>query len=267
MACIYRRINYWWIFCLAYHIKSIIIMKFYLKKLPVISISIFYVFCFIAAYFYPGSEKEIINFKSENYSFTHNFLSELGCLKTNTDQTNPDIIQADNTISMLFFNSGLILIGLTISLFYLNFKNIFNHIKDNKACKSLSLITSYIGFIAGIMFSGVGFVPDDLSFEWHVFFANGAFLLLFFVSIFHTLTIYYSNNINNIYSVGYLIFTICLLFYVYLIFYGPQINPYTNFTEEQLILQVVSQKMIVIVFTFSMLSQVIALNRFLIYRK
>ena len=54
---------------------------------------------------------------------------------------------------------------------------------------------------------------------------------------------------------------------MYLIFYGPQINPYTNFTEEQLILQVVSQKMIVIVFTFSMLSQVIALNRFLIYRK
>ncbi len=151
-------------------------MKFYLNKLPVISISIFYIFCLIAAYFYPGSEKEIINFKSDNYSFTHNFLSELGCLKTNTDEINPEIIQADNTISMLFFNSGLILIGFTISLFYLNFKNIFNHIKDNKTCRSLSLITSYIGFIAGIMFSGVGFVPDDLSFEWHVFFANGAFL-------------------------------------------------------------------------------------------
>ena len=116
--------------------KSIIKMKFYLNKLPVISISIFYIFCLIAAYFYPGSEKEIINFKSENYSFTHNFLSELGCLKTNTDEINPEIIQADNTISMLFFNSGLILIGLTISLFYLNFKNIFNHIKDNKACRS-----------------------------------------------------------------------------------------------------------------------------------
>ena len=242
-------------------------MKLYLKKLPVISISVFYIFCFIAAYLYPGSEKEIINFKSENYSFTHNFLSELGCLKTNTDETNPNIIQADNTISMLFFNSGLILIGFTISLFYVNFKNFFNHINDNKACKTFSLITSYIGFKAGLMFSGIGFVPDDLSFELHVFFANGAFLLLFFVSIFHTMTIYYSDNINNIYSLGYLIFTICLLLYVYLIFYGPQISPYTSFTEDQLILQVVAQKIIVIIFTFSMLSQVIALNRFLIYRK
>ena len=70
MACLYRRINYWWVFYLAYFIKSIIKMKFYLSKLPVISIGIFYIFCLIAAYFYPGSEKEIINFKSENYSFT-----------------------------------------------------------------------------------------------------------------------------------------------------------------------------------------------------
>ena len=52
-------------------------VNFYLVSLPIYAISIFYFFCIISAYFYPGSEKEIINYKSENYSFTHNFFSEL----------------------------------------------------------------------------------------------------------------------------------------------------------------------------------------------
>ncbi len=242
-------------------------IKLYLVKLPIISISTFYFFCLIAALLYPGSEKEIINFKSDYYSFTHNFLSDLGSLKTNNDQSNPEVLKIENTASMLFFNSGLILIGFTISFFYLNFNKFFNFINDNDLCKKISLQTSILGFIAGLMFAGVGFIPSDLHYDWHVFFANGAFLLLFFVSIFHTITIYLSNRINNVYSIGYLTFTICLLFYVYLLFYGPQINAYTNYTENQLILQVVSQKMIVIVFTISMLSQVTVVNRFLIYRK
>ena len=53
-------------------------IKIYLIYLPIYAISIFYIFCIISAYIFPGSEKEIINFKSENYSFTHNFFSELG---------------------------------------------------------------------------------------------------------------------------------------------------------------------------------------------
>ena len=75
--------------------------RFYLVKLPVISVVVFFFCCVVAAIIYPGSHKEIINYKSEVYSFTHNFLSELGSLKTNTDETNPLIIQEDNTPSMI----------------------------------------------------------------------------------------------------------------------------------------------------------------------
>ena len=67
----------------------------------------------MAALLYPGSQKEIINYESNYYSLTHNFLSELGSLRTNTDETNPEIIQKDNTTSMLLFNSSLIFIGAT----------------------------------------------------------------------------------------------------------------------------------------------------------
>ena len=79
-------------------------MKFYLAKLPVLSIIIFYLFCFIAAILYPGSEKEIINFKSDYYSFTHNFLSELGCLKTNNDENNPEIVNTQDESSPQLFS-------------------------------------------------------------------------------------------------------------------------------------------------------------------
>ena len=235
--------------------------SFFLTKLPLISVSIFYLFCIVAVLFYPGSEKEIINYKNDSYSISHNFLSELGCLKTNTDETNPNIVQEYNTFSMIFFNSGLILIGLTICLFYYHFNKYFKFSSESNRTKKLSFTTSIIGIISGFMFSGVGFVPHDVSFIWHVVFANGAFLFLFIVSIFHTLTIYSSKKIGTIFSLGYLLFSICLLFYVYIIFLGPKIGPGFVFNEEELVLQVVAQKTIVVLFTIAMLSQVMAFKK------
>lgn len=234
---------------------------FFLTRLPLISVLIFYFFCLIAAFLYPGSEKEIINYKYDGYSLSHNFLSELGCLKTNTDETNPNIIQEDNYSSMIFFNSGLILIGATICLFYYHFNKFFKFSNDSNTTKKFAVITSIIGIISGVMFSGVGFVPHDVSFIWHVIFANGAFLFLFIVSIFHTITIYFSEKIQNIFSLGYLLFSICLLIYVYIIFLGPKIGPGFIFNEEELMLQVVAQKIIVALFTLAMLSQVMAFKK------
>ena len=234
-------------------------IKFYLVTLPIYTISIFYFFSIISAYFYPGSEKEIINFKSESYSFTHNFFSELGCLKTNTDETNPSILKKDNTLSMILFNSGLILIGITLIMFYYTFERLFILLKD-EANLNYSKFTKPLGILSGIFFSGVGFVPHDLDFGLHVFFANGAFLILFFLCVFHTMTIYKSKYISNIYSFGYLLFCFCLLIYVLLIFFGPQIGPGKIFTENELILQVVSQKIIVLIFTLAILSQVYGIN-------
>ena len=237
-------------------------IKFYLIYLPIYAISIFYIFCLISAYIFPGSEKEIINFKSEHYSITHNFFSELGCLKTNTDETNPSILKKNNTTSMVFFNTGLILIGITLIMFYYTFEKLFILLNDKTNLK-FSKLTKPLGILSGIFFSGVGFVPHDLDFGLHVFFANGAFLILFFLCIFHTITIYKSKYISNIYSLGYLLFCLCLLVYVLLIFFGPQIGPGKIFTEKELILQVVSQKIIVLIFTLAILSQVYGINKIL----
>ena len=176
--------------------------RFYLFKLPVISIIVFFFCCIVAAIIYPGSHKEIINYESEVYSFTHNFLSELGSLKTNTDETNPKILQENNTPSMILFNGSLILIGVTLMLFYIEFKKIFTLIKDSYKAMFYAKITLPVGLLAGFFFAGVGFVPHDLHFAAHVFFANSAFLVLFFLCILHSITVYYSNFISNNYAIG-----------------------------------------------------------------
>lgn len=238
-------------------------LKIGLVKLPVASITLFFFCCLIAAYIHPGTEKEIISFKSDRYSFTHNFLSELGSFKTNTDETNPLIIQKDNTPSMLLFNGSLILIGATLMFFYIQFKKVFEIIEDTLSAKKLASITKPIGVLSGILYAGVGFVPHDLHFEAHVFFANSAFLVLFILCVLHSLTIYNSRFISNFYAVGYLLFCVVLFIYLRIIFFGPQIGPGKVFTENELMLQVIAQKSIVLTFMGSILVQVYGFNRLL----
>ena len=237
--------------------------RFYLVRLPIISIVVFLICCIIAAIIYPGSHKEIIDYKSEVYSFTHNFLSELGSLKTNTDETNPKIIQEDNTPSMILFNGSLILIGVTVMLFYVEFKKVFTLIKDSYKTRLYAKITLPVGLLAGFFYAGVGFVPHDLHFATHVFFANSAFLILFFLCILHSITVYHSNFVSNNYVIGYIAFCIVLFIYLYIIFFGPQIGPGKIFSEKELILQVVSQKSIVLIFMAAILHQVYGLNKIL----
>ena len=195
--------------------------RFYLVRLPIISIVVFLICCIIAAIIYPGSHKEIIEYKSEVYSFTHNFLSELGSLKTNTDETNPKIIQEDNTPSMILFNGSLILIGATLMLFYVEFKKVFTLIKDSYKTRLYAKITLPVGLLAGFFYAGVGFVPHDLHFATHVFFANSAFLILFFLCILHSITVYHSNFVSNNYVIGYITISIVHSIYLYIIFFGP----------------------------------------------
>ena len=74
------------------------------------------------------------------------------------------------------------------------FEKLFVLLKDETSL-NYSKFTKPIGILSGIFFSGVGFVPHDLDFGLHVFFANGAFLVLFFLCVFHTMTIYKSKYI------------------------------------------------------------------------
>ena len=235
-------------------------IRFYLVQLPIIAITIFFFCCVTAALIYPGSHKEIIGYQSDYYSFTHNFLSELGSLKTNTDEINSAIIQKDNTPSMLLFNGSLILIGATLMLFYYNFRKVFAFFEDSSKSILYSKITMPVGLLAGFFYAGVGLVPHDLHFGAHVFFANSAFLTLFFLCLLHSITVYHSNFLSNSYVIGYLAFCVVLFVYLRIIFFGPQIGPRKIYSEADLMLQVIAQKSIVLTFMAAILHQVYGFN-------
>tara|TARA_Y100001970_G_scaffold144503_1_gene177454 strand:+ start:58 stop:816 length:759 start_codon:yes stop_codon:yes gene_type:complete len=245
-------------------------LKLYLLVVPYIGILSFFTFNIIAISGFPGYDKcsffESKDCKSDRYSFSLNFFSELGSAYTNTDDDGSPIYEGGknnvkNTFSMLFFNSSLVVVGIVIILFYQYFYKFFIFKDDTPNSLKYSKFCRYIGIITGIMFSGIGFVPHDLDFTMHVFFANGAFLTLLILSIFHTLSFYNSNFIKSHYSYGYILFCIFLASYLYLIFLGPTIGPGKDFSQSDLILQVVGQKLIIFTFTIAMIYQTEGIRR------
>lgn len=238
-------------------------LRFFLIKLPLIAVVSFVICSILAAVIFPGTEKEVIGFQSDYYSFTHNFLSELGGLKTNPYQTNPNITKEDNTIAMLLFNGNLLFIGIIIILFYYHFKKAFVLKQDTLRARRFAAITTPVGVVAGFLFAGIGAVPFDLHFELHVFFAHYAFLSLFFLAIFHSLSIHNSKFLSNHYLYGYILFCVLLLIYLYIIFFGPLIAPSVKYTEKELMLQVVAQKSIVISFIIAFIHQVFGFSKLL----
>ena len=168
-----------------------------------------------------------------------------------------------NLKSMILFNSSLVIVGITLIIFYRYFNIFFNWKKDSVKSKRYSKVSRNIGVITGILFAGIGFFPHDLNYTAHVFFANGAFTALLFLSITHTLSFKNSKYINTNYAFGHVLFCVALLSYLYLIFLGPQIGPGIEFTAKELALQVISQKVIILIFAISIIYQTIGIRKVL----
>ena len=127
--------------------------KFYLVKLPITSILVFFSCCVIAALIYPGSQKEIIGYQSEVYSFTQ--FPQWAREFTNQYWRNQSgNYQEDNTPSMLLFNGSLILIGATLMLFYVQFKKVFVLIEDSSKAQFYAKITTPVGLLA-VFYAGL----------------------------------------------------------------------------------------------------------------
>lgn len=234
--------------------------KFALVQFPFLAIIFFFIFNAVAICYFPGSEKSIIGFQSDYYSFTHNFFSELGAFTTSPDELK-GAVKIDNTLSMLLFNASLIIVGCSIMLFYNKLKYFFERKKDSAKTIYYSNLARPLGMVTGLLFAGVGLIPHDLHFLAHVFCAHGAFLTLWVLSMVHVLAVFHSRHLTNKYALGYLIFFLILAIYLGIIFLGPRIGPGLLYKESDLILQVVAQKIIVLTFIASMLIQLYGINK------
>jgi hypothetical protein len=189
-------------------------------------VTIFFVIAVIAAsYFYPGGN--IHDSNQLGYSFTHNFLSDLGGLESHSGE--------DNIISSIFFNLSMLF------FFFIGISFLFVPIlfKKNKTTFILAIIGSSFFFVGSMFFAGVGFTPYDVFFDLHVFFALNSFRLMIPASL-----IYLIVFLRSSLGIRYISVIASFLFLVtgYVIYLNFGENPLSN--KEAMIISATIQKFI-----------------------
>ena len=189
-------------------------------------VTIFFVIAFIiASYFYPGGN--IHDPTQLGYSFTHNFLSDLGGLESHSGE--------DNIISSVFFNLSMLL------FFFIGISFLFVPIlfKENKPTFILAIIGSLFFFIGSMFFAGVGFTPYDVFFDLHVFFALNSFRLMIPASLIY-LIVFLRSSLSGKYITVITSFLFLVTAYVIYLNFGE--NPLSN--KEAMIVSATIQKFI-----------------------
>ena len=194
-------------------------------------------------FFYPGST--YLNNLSSGYSFTQNFLSDLGRTLTFSGEV--------NSLSSQLFNMSLVLAGGVFSLFYLHVYKVFNI--ENQ--KMLAFIGSFFGILGGLSLVGVGLTPADLYLEIHIVCATWLFRFFFVASLCYSIVIFRHAQFENKFAAGYLVFTFSILLYIFV----SEIGPDPKISQFALVLQVVSQKIILLILMAAIYIQTLGLQK------
>tara|TARA_Y100001970_G_C14099895_1_gene784878 strand:+ start:191 stop:883 length:693 start_codon:yes stop_codon:yes gene_type:complete len=218
-----------------------------LIQIPQYGLILFTIINIVAIICYPGGT--YWNESAPIYSFTNNFLSDLGRTMSHSKEI--------NFISSQLFNISLIMAGCIFTFFYIKVIKVFNRMFSNIILK----FGSFAGILGGVSIAGVGFTPADLFFDLHVFFAHWLFRFMLIASICYVPAIYFHPQLKNKYAYGYILFCMSILFYIIFSELGP--SPKTSLFALQL--QVVAQKIILFVFMFSIYIQTIGIQK--LYQK
>ena len=209
-------------------------INFALVIMPRYSITIFILLLMVSILFYSGGT--LNDPSSPGYSITRNFFSDLG------------IFSQQNIISVVFFGLALLLCGLTFIFYFYYFMKLFD---SNTINSKLGKIGAFFGIIGAFCFIIVGFTPHNFVHDSHVIAVNWAFRCFFLASSFLTFSIFRDKRFDPKYAYGYLLFALLIFFYILVLEFGPSPSE----SDFALIFNVVSQKIIVLVFIFSVLLQ------------
>ena len=215
----------------------------YLIELPGVCLVIFFALQVFSMLCYSGGT--FFNFDAEGYSFTRNFLSDLG--------RSVGFSLKNNFISSQLFNTSLIIAGGIFIMFYYNLIYIF--VEYNYMI--LAILGSFFGIIGGSMLIMVGLTPSDLYLSLHVFAAKWLFRSFFISSICYALIIYLSNLFNNKDAFGYVLFSISIFLYIII----SELGPSPKESELALTIQVISQKIILIIMFMAVYMQTHGLKK------
>ena len=190
----------------------------------------------IGAIAYPGGNIHDPN--QLGYSFTNNFLSDLGGYKSHSSE--------QNFISSFFFNMSMcffILVGIA----FLFIPKIF---ENKKPLQKLAFLGSIFLLIGTFLFAGVGLTPYDLYLDLHVFFALNAFRLIVPGCLCYFIVLLLS-DIPNRHAFVAGIYLVSVFAYVCYQLFSTG-NPFDNY--DDMVIQATIQKLIVIISVLSFFS-------------
>ena len=218
-----------------------------LIKQGYVGIFLFVILNFISMVIYPGGT--IIEPETKGYSFFYNFLSNLGESTAKNGE--------DNIVSAYLFNSSMLILAISYFLFYVSYLRIQLKFNRNKILNFFSLSTIIISLVSFVLVAV--FSADNSTFDIHVFFVKVAFRLLL-IHCFVQLFIVYNSNLSKTMLISSSIFCFVLLLFIITMEYGP--NPFLD--NRSLLIQVSSQKMIVIsilIYFFVQISESISMSK------
>ena len=189
----------------------------------------------------PGASCVNLDHYTIGYSFLKNFLSDLGRTIAHGGQ--------NNFYSSMLFNISLTFGGITYILFYFSLMKVFEN-------KTLSILGSILGICGGIGFIGVAFTPADLYLDSHIMFNMWIFRFFLASTICYSWLMYKSNAISNKYLIGNFIFIASLIFYIFVLMYGP-----TPREPGGVEFQAICQKFIMLNFIGSIIIQTIGFSK------
>jgi len=215
----------------------------WLIELPRLALGIFIILNIIAILSYPGGT--YIDHSTSGYSFTRNFLSDLGRTFSFSEEV--------NFLSAQLFNMSLILAGMIFTSFYLHVRKVF--FVDN--LRTLAFIGSFFGILGGFSLAGVGLTPANLYLDLHIICATWLFRFFFVASLCYSVVIFRHSKFENKYAIGYLVFTFSILLYIII----SELGPDPKVDQFALTVQVVSQKMILVILMAAIYIQTIGLKK------
>jgi len=187
---------------------------------------LFVVLSVVAMLTYAGGWMD--NHAAPGYSFTQNFLSNLGMLTALSGKA--------NWVSAALFFAALAGAGACLVIFFIIFRRFFQH---NRLQKLLSLLGSIVGVLAGVSFMGIAFAPADIAQAAHIQFVLWAFRLFPLAVLLYLPVMFTDRRYPKFYAWVLAVFCLLLIGYFVLLTIGPSLS-----SPQGLVIQVVGQKVI-----------------------
>ncbi|MFW9922670.1 MAG: hypothetical protein ACFFDW_05185 [Candidatus Thorarchaeota archaeon] len=185
-----------------------------------------FILLILGMFYYPGGSK--FNFEQQGYSFSENYLSDLGRVYTFNAEY--------NLISRLLFALAITIGGIGLITFYLLMPKLLLY--DLKV-KKISLAGGIIGIISSLICISIAYIPMDINLTIHRTAVYMFGVICLPAHILLAIAIFYDKNYPNIYGWLFMCYSIFLTTYILLWIIFKFESPYT-----QEVTKIVGQKII-----------------------